>query len=210
MTHASRYLNAISEIAAQIDKEAVEDMVETLIQLRKNKGRLFILGVGGSAANCSHAVNDFRKIAKIEAYAPVDNVAELTARTNDEGWNTVFTGFLDISQLSQNDCLLIFSVGGGDAERNVSANLVEAMKMAESRGSKILSIVGRSTGYAAKVSDVCVVIPQIEADLITPISEAWQGVVWHLIVSDPRLMAIENKWESLTKESVNTPHPSVS
>ena len=200
MNYPRLYLDAVSTIAKNIDLSAIEDMINILVDIRKINGRLFILGVGGSAANCSHAVNDFRKLAGIDAHAPTDNVSELTARTNDEGWESVFTGYLNVSRLNQNDCLLILSVGGGDESRGVSVNLIRAMEMAQSRGARIIALVGRDGGIAAKMADSAVVIPVIYPDMITPLSEAWQSVVWHLMVSDPRLLAKENKWEGLARE----------
>ena len=199
MSYPQSYLNNVIEIAKRVDLEQVEKMLSLLIQTREKHGRLFILGVGGSAANCTHAVNDFRKIAGIESYAPVDNVAELTARTNDEGWHTVFSAWLQVSRLNSNDMLMILSVGGGDKEKNVSANLVHAMELAKERGAKIIGIVGRDGGYTAKVADACVIIPTLSQDQITPQAEAWQGVIWHMLVSDPRLMTMSNKWESIDK-----------
>ena len=165
-------------------------------ELRATGGRLFILGVGGSAANASHAVNDFRKIAGIEAYAPTDNVSELTARTNDEGWATVFEGWLTTSKLAARDAVLVFSVGGGDVERNVSPNLVAALKLAKSVGAKIIGVVGRDGGYTAKVADACVLIPVVNPVHVTPHSEAFQAVVWHLLVSHPAVKVEQTKWES--------------
>lgn len=194
MNHIKKYFQQVTEIANKLDQSKVSDLVVELGALRERKGRLFILGVGGSAANCSHAVNDFRKLCGIEAYAPVDNVSELTARTNDEGWDTVFDSWLKISNANSNDAILIFSVGGGDVERNISANLVKAIGFAKEVGMKVLGIVGKDTGYTAKVGDVVVVIPQVDADLITPHSEAFQGVVWHCLVSHPELQIKATKW----------------
>ena len=172
-------------------------MADQLVALRERKGRLFLIGVGGSAGNCSHAVNDFRKLCGIQAYSPVDNVSELTARANDEGWDTIFSGWLEISDLSVRDAILILSVGGGDSARNVSTNIVKAIDFAKSRGAKVLGIVGRDTGYTAKHGDVVVVVPQVNADRVTPLSEAFQAVVWHLLVSHPRVKAKPTKWESV-------------
>ncbi len=202
MNYPKVYLENVCKIANTVNLDQVEKMMSVLIQTREKGGRLFILGVGGSAANCTHAVNDFRKICGIEAYAPVDNVAELTARTNDEGWHTVFSEWLRVSRLNSNDTLMIFSVGGGNKEKNVSANLVHAMELAKERDAKILGIVGRDGGFTAKVADACVIIPTISQDQITPQAEAWQGVIWHMLVSDPRLMAMSNKWESIDKGAV--------
>lgn len=199
MSYPKSYLANVIEIAKKIDLDQVERMVSILQQVRESHGRLFILGVGGSAANCTHAVNDFRKIVGIESYAPVDNVAELTARTNDEGWHTVFSEYLRVSRVNSKDALLVLSVGGGNKEKNVSANLVHAMELAKERGAKIMGIVGRDGGFTAKVADACVIIPTLSQEQITPQAEAWQGVIWHMLVSDPRLMAMSNKWESIDK-----------
>lgn len=185
-----------ARIAGALDREPVERAVRILLETKKSGGRLFILGVGGGAANASHAVNDFRKIAGIESYAPTDNVAELTARVNDDGWNTVFVNWLKGSRLTAGDCILVFSVGGGNAEKNISVNLVEALKYARLKGSKIIGIVGRDGGYTAKTADACVLIPTVNAGTVTPHTEAFQGVVWHLLVSHPALRAFEMKWES--------------
>jgi len=192
--HAKRFFSEIERIAAEIDLAAIERMAESLAALRERGGRLFLLGVGGSAGNCSHAVNDFRKLCDIEAYSPVDNVSELTARTNDEGWDTVFAGWLEVSRLGDKDGLLIFSVGGGDAERNISVNLIRAIDLAKERGAKVFGIVGRGTGYTAKQGDVVVVIPQVNPDRVTPLSEGMQAVVWHCLVSHPVLQSRKTKW----------------
>jgi D-sedoheptulose 7-phosphate isomerase len=197
MTFAEQFLAEVTEIAAQLDRDAIERMVVLLAETRARNGRLFILGVGGSAANASHAVNDFRKLAGIEAYAPTDNVAELTARTNDEGWESVFAAWLRASRLTANDTLLIFSVGGGDLARNVSPNLVRAVQYARDVGTVILGIVGRAEGFTAQMADVCVVVPAVNPQHVTPHSEAFQAVVWHLLVSHPTLHAAPTKWESL-------------
>jgi D-sedoheptulose 7-phosphate isomerase len=180
-----------------LDAGAAERMAQALAALRDRGGRLFILGVGGSAGNASHAVNDFRKIAGIEAYAPTDNVSELTARVNDDGWATVFEAWLKVSRLNERDAVLVFSVGGGDEEKNVSPNLVRALKHAKSAGATILGIVGRDGGYTAKVADVCVIVPTVNAAHVTPHSEAFQAVVWHGLVSHPSLKREETKWESV-------------
>jgi D-sedoheptulose 7-phosphate isomerase len=195
--YVDKYLSEAVKIINTMDKKPIEKSVQVLIDTRKNAGRLFILGVGGGAANASHAVNDFRKIAGIESYAPTDNVSELTARVNDDGWNTVFVNWLKGSRLNANDCLLVFSVGGGNAEKNISANLVEALKYAKQKGAKIIGIVGRDGGYTAKVADACVIVPTVNNDTVTPHTEAFQGVVWHLIVSHPALKSFEMKWESV-------------
>ena len=196
-SHSELYFAEAARIAGSIDHAVVENLAAELDALRDREGRLFVLGVGGSAANCSHAVNDFRKLCGIEAYAPVDNVAELTARTNDEGWDTVFSGWLEVSRANRRDALLIFSVGGGDAVRKVSANLVKAIDLAKERGLKVFGVVGRDSGYTAQEGDVVVVIPAIDESRVTPHSEAFQGVVWHALVSHPRLQRKATKWESL-------------
>lgn len=207
MSYPKSYLENVCRIANSVDLNQVESMLSILIKTREAGGRLFILGVGGSAANCTHAVNDFRKIAGIESYAPVDNVAELTARTNDEGWHTVFSEWLKVSRLNSKDTLMILSVGGGNKEKNVSVNLIHAMDLAKERGAKIIGLLGRDGGYTAKVADACVIIPTISQEQITPQAEAWQGVIWHMLVSDPRLMASGNKWESLDRGiQVNPAH----
>ena len=192
--HAQDFFQEIQRIATEIDIGAIERMAAALADLRERGGRLFLLGVGGSAGNCSHAVNDFRKLCGIEAYSPIDNVSELTARTNDEGWDTVFAGWLEVSRLGDKDGLLIFSVGGGDAERNISVNLIRAIDLAKQRGAKVFGIVGRGTGYTAKQGDVVVVIPQVNPDRVTPLSEGMQGVVWHCLVSHPALQSRSTKW----------------
>jgi len=194
VTHASSFFSQTADIASQIDAESIEALAEHLAQIRADNGRLFILGVGGSAANASHAVNDFRKLCAIEAYAPTDNVSELTARTNDEGWETVFFEWLKISRLNKNDGILVLSVGGGNREKNVSVNLINALDHAKSVGAKIVGIVGRDGGYTAEVADVAVVIPTVDADLVTPHTEAYQAVVWHCLVSHPKLQVQETKW----------------
>jgi D-sedoheptulose 7-phosphate isomerase len=197
MTFTQQFLEEAGQIVKKIDTQAVDRLVALLAATRGAGGRLFILGVGGSAGNASHAVNDFRKITGIEAYAPTDNVSELTARTNDEGWSTVFESWLRISRLCSDDMLLIFSVGGGNVEKQVSPNLVEALKYARSVGAKIGGIVGRDGGYTAQVADACVLIPVVNAAHITPHSEAFQAVVWHLLVSHPDLKQEQTKWESV-------------
>ena len=197
MTFTQLFLEEVGQIVQKIDTQAVDRLVALLAATRAAGGRLFILGVGGSAANASHAVNDFRKITGIEAYAPTDNVAELTARTNDEGWSTVFERWLRVSRLRAGDMLLIFSVGGGNIEKQVSPNLVEALKYAREAGAKIGGIVGRDGGYTAQVADACVLIPVVNPAHITPHSEAFQAVVWHLLVSHPDLKQEQTKWESV-------------
>lgn len=197
MEFIKQFLNESTQIINQLDVTQIEKAVDLLAETRFNEGRLFILGVGGSAANASHAVNDFRKIAGIEAYAPTDNVSELTARTNDEGWSTVFSKWLQTSKLKANDTLFILSVGGGNIEKNVSPNLVAALQYAKQVGSKVLGIVGRDGGYTKQVADACVLIPTLNADNITPHAEAFQAVIWHLFVSHPKLKNTQTKWESV-------------
>lgn len=192
--HSSDFMSEAALICAQIDSAKIENLADELVALRERGGRLFILGVGGSAGNASHAVNDFRKLCGIETYTPTDNVSELTARTNDEGWETVFEGWLETSQLDGDDALLIFSVGGGDAERNVSVNMISAIKLAKSRNAKVFGIVGKDSGYTAKNGDVVVVVPQVNPDRVTPLSEAFQAVVWHSLVSNPKLQRRATKW----------------
>ncbi len=191
------FLAEVAEISRQLEISAVEKMVALLAALRENRGRLFVLGVGGSAANASHAVNDFRKIVGIETYAPTDNISELTARVNDEGWPTVFAAWLRVSQLRSQDAVLIFSVGGGSVERNVSPNIVAAVDYAKSVGATVLGIVGRDGGYTAQLADACVLIPTVHPDRITPHAEAFQAVIWHLLVSHPALQQTATRWESL-------------
>jgi D-sedoheptulose 7-phosphate isomerase len=195
---SASFLAEIQEIARQLDAAAIEKMVALLTQVRQRSGRLFVLGVGGSAANASHAVNDFRKLAGIETYAPTDNVSELTARVNDEGWSTVFAAWLKVSHLQARDAVLVFSVGGGSVQRNVSPNIVAALDYAKAIGASILGIVGRDGGYTARVADVCVLIPTVHPDRVTPHAEAFQAVVWHLLVSHPALQQGVTKWESIS------------
>jgi len=204
MGYAAEFFREAAQIAERMDVDAVERLAGELVALRERGGRLFLLGVGGSAANCSHAVNDFRKLCDIETYTPVDNVSELTARTNDEGWDTIFAAWLQTSRARAEDAILIFSVGGGDAERNVSPNLVRAIDFAKERGMKVFGIVGRDTGYTARMGDVTVVIPIADPARVTPHSEAFQAVVWHCLVSHPVLQARGTKWESIAKP---TPAP---
>jgi D-sedoheptulose 7-phosphate isomerase len=195
-SYSAQHLAETAEIVTRLDPGKLEIMVEHLVRLRERGGRLFFLGVGGSAANASHAVNDFRKIAGIEAYAPTDNVSELTARTNDEGWASVFVEWLRGSRLRQEDGLMVFSVGGGNLEKNVSPNLVSALQYAKSVGSTILGIVGRDGGYTARVADACCIVPTVNSQSVTPHSEAFQAVIWHLFVSHPKLKIQQTKWES--------------
>ena len=194
MSYSEQHLEETIEIAQKINPIIVEKIVELLLDVKKNNGRLFVLGVGGSAANASHAVNDFRKLAGIETYAPTDNVAELTARTNDEGWGTVFTGWLKVSKLNANDCLFILSVGGGNKDLNVSVNLVEAIDLAKEVGARITGIVGRDGGYTLRNADVCLVVPTVNSSTVTPHSESFQTVIWHLLVSHPSLKSNQTKW----------------
>lgn len=194
MSFTEQYLKEVQEVTSRLAVDTIERAVEQLAAVRERGGRLFILGVGGSAANASHAVNDFRKLCGFECYAPTDNVSELTARTNDEGWSTVFGEWLRGSRVNAKDGLLVLSVGGGDLERNVSPNLVVALQVAKDAGAAIVGIVGRDGGYTAKVADVCVIIPTVEASRVTPHSEAFQAVVWHLFVSHPRLKQNATKW----------------
>ncbi|MGI2033771.1 SIS domain-containing protein [Rhizobium panacihumi] len=199
MTYAAQHLKEASEIIDKLDVAAIEGMADLLATVKAEGGRIFFLGVGGSAGNASHAVNDFRKIVGIESYAPTDNVSELTARTNDEGWSTIFAEWLKISKLNAKDVLFILSVGGGNLEKNISPNLVEALKLAKTVGAKITGVVGRDGGYTAQVADVCVVVPTVNSETITPHSEAFQAVVWHLLVSHPKLKANQTKWESAVR-----------
>jgi D-sedoheptulose 7-phosphate isomerase len=194
VSHAQTYLAETKRIADMLDADMVERMADGLADLRDRGGRLFVLGVGGSAANASHAVNDFRKLCGIETYTPTDNASELTARTNDEGWETVFSGWLRTSRLSDKDMILVFSVGGGDVEKNVSVNLVRALDEAKSRGSKIFGIVGRDGGYTRKIGDCVLVIPTVNQDRVTPHAEAFQAVAWHCLVSHPKLQIQATKW----------------
>ncbi len=192
--HARTYFEEVEKVARAMDLAAIEKLAGELSALRDRGGRLFFLGVGGSAANCAHAVNDFRKLCGIEAYAPTDNVAELTARTNDEGWDSVFAAWLRTSRAGERDAVFVFSVGGGDLERNVSPNIVAALKEAKSRGTKVFGVVGRDGGYAGKVGDCVIVVPTVEASRVTPHTEAFQAVVWHCLVSHPALQKTATKW----------------
>ena len=197
LTFSKQFLSEASEILARLDTGAIDRAVSLLVETRKRNGRLFILGVGGSAANASHAVNDFRKIAGIEAYAPTDNVSELSARTNDEGWAGVFDSWLRVSRLRAEDTILVLSVGGGDLEKHVSANLVAAVRYAKQIGATVIGIVGRDGGHTGRMADVCILIPTINPVHVTPHAEAFQSVIWHLMVSHPDLKAAETKWESV-------------
>jgi D-sedoheptulose 7-phosphate isomerase len=208
MSYAKQHLEEAARILAGIDATAIEKVVDLLVDLRQRGGRLFFLGVGGSAANCSHAVNDFRRIAGIEAYTPVDNVSELTARTNDEGWASVFVDWLKGSRLQANDAVFVLSVGGGSLDRNISPNLVLALQHAKQVGAKVLGVVGRDGGYTALVADACAIVPTVNPGTVTPHTEAFQSVVWHLIVSHPALKAVQTKWES-TLPAVAAPSSSI-
>jgi D-sedoheptulose 7-phosphate isomerase len=199
MTYSKQHLDEAIEVIRRLDLEVIERVADILAALRSAGGRLFCLGVGGSAGNCSHAVNDFRKIVGIESYAPTDNVSELTARANDEGWATIFVEWLKTSKLKPSDCVFVFSVGGGDLEKNISPNLVTALQYAKSVGAKIVGVVGRDGGYTAKTADAVVIVPTVNAQTVTPHTEAFQAVVWHLLVSHPKLKANETKWESAAR-----------
>lgn len=199
MSYARKHLDEAIEIINKTDINAIENVAKLLAEVKNDQGRIFFLGVGGSAGNCSHAVNDFRKIVEIESYAPTDNVSELTARTNDEGWPTIFEPWLKLSKLNPKDAVFIFSVGGGNLEENISPNLVNALKYAQTVGAKITGVVGKDGGYTAKVANACVIIPVVNKETITPHSEAFQAVVWHLLVSHPLLKQNQTKWESTSK-----------
>ena len=196
-TQTAQYFSEVIEIAEKVDYALIEEMAQKLAELRKRKGRLFILGVGGGAANSSHAVNDFRKICSIESYAPTDNVSELTARVNDDGWDTSYVNWLKGSKLCKKDLLFVFSVGGGNLEKNISVNILKSLQLGVERGSKICGVVGRDGGYTAQVADACIVVPTVNEANITPHTEAFQAVVWHLLVAHPILLANEMKWESV-------------
>src|SRR3990170_1622563 len=199
MSYAQQHVNEAIDILNKLDVGAIERMADLLAGIKQAGGRIFFLGVGGSAGNCSHAVNDFRKIVGIESYAPTDNVSELTARTNDEGWATIFVEWLKTSRLSARDAVFIFSVGGGNLEKNISPNLVMALQHAKTVGAKVMGVVGRDGGYTARAADACVIVPTVNAETITPHAEAFQAVVWHLLVSHPKLKANQTKWESAVK-----------
>jgi D-sedoheptulose 7-phosphate isomerase len=196
MNYSEKHLTETIKIINKIDTDQIEKVADLIAKVRKKNGRIFFIGVGGSAGNCSHAVNDFRKIVGIESYAPTDNVSELTARTNDEGWSTIFSEWFKVSKLNQNDCVFVFSVGGGNLEKNISPNIVRGLEYAKECNSKITGVIGRDGGYTSKVSDACVIIPTINDENITPHSEAFQAVIWHLLVSHPKLKLNETKWES--------------
>lgn len=195
--YITRYLNEVQEVAQRISPDEVQKMVDLLVNLRSEGGRLFFLGVGGGAGNATHAVNDFRKIAGIEAYTPIDNISELTARVNDDGWSTAYVNWLKTSRLNRKDGVFVFSVGGGSEQKNVSTSIIEALKHAKTVGAKVLGVVGRDGGYTAEVADACVIIPVISADTVTAHTESFQAVVWHLIVSHPEMKVSEMKWESV-------------
>ena len=197
MDFTARYLEEVQQVARGIDQSAVNRLVDLLVTVRSDGGRLFILGVGGSAGNASHAVNDFRKIVGMEAYTPTDNVSELTARINDDGWETSFSNWLAGSRLNARDCVLVFSVGGGSREKNVSVNLIRALERAQEVGARIAGIVGRDGGFTSTVADACVVIPIVHGETVTPHTEAFQAVIWHLLVTHPQLQAARAKWEGL-------------
>jgi len=197
MEYIQKYLSQLKEISDEIDKDLLNQLILKLLDLKKNNGRLFFIGVGGSAANCSHAVNDFRKIAEIDAYTPLDNIAEVTARTNDEGFDTIFVEWLKRSKINDKDMLFVLSVGGGNQENNVSVNIIKAIDYCKTQKTTIAGIIGRDGGYVKKNSDLTIVIPTKSNDTITPHAESWQSILWHLIVSDPRILSYSNKWESI-------------
>jgi len=197
MNYIDKYLDEAHKIIDSLDKFTIKKMIDLLITIRNNNGRLFILGVGGGAGHASHAVNDFRKICGIEAYAPTDNVSELTARVNDDGWETAYVNWLKISKLNKNDMIFIFSVGGGNSEKNISLNIVKSLQLAKEIGAKVCGVVGRDGGFTAQVADACIIIPSLDSATITPQTEGFQAVVWHLIVSHPKLQKFEMKWESV-------------
>ena len=197
MGYIEKYLREASAIIEKIDVDQTRLMLDLVVKLKESKGRLFILGVGGGAGHASHAVNDFRKICEIEAYAPSDNVSELTARINDDGWETAYVNWLKISKLGTDDLVMVFSVGGGNTEKKISVNIVNSLQYAKDKGAKICGIVGRDGGYTARIADACVIIPMVNPETITPHTEAFQAVIWHLLVSHPDLQVNKMKWESL-------------
>ena len=199
MNYSDKHLNETKQIIDKIDSTIIEQIADIILETKSAGGRIFFLGVGGSAGNASHAVNDFRKIVGVECYAPTDNVSELTARTNDEGWSTIFSEWLKISQINQKDTLFILSVGGGNLEKNISPNLVEAIKLAKLKNSKIIGVVGRDGGYTGLMADAALIVPTVNNETITPHSESFQSVIWHLLVSHPKLKANQTKWESTEK-----------
>jgi len=196
---AAQYLDEAKQIIDQLDAAAMEKMTQLLVNLRERGGRLFLVGVGGGAGHAGHAVNDFRKLAGIESYSPSDNISELTARTNDEGWDTTYSAWMRVSKLSSDDMLFVFSVGGGDLEKNISPNIVRAVSYAKEVGANVIGVLGRDGGYTASVADACVVVPTVNKEMVTPHTESFQALVWHLLVSDPRLQMMSNKWESSVK-----------
>jgi D-sedoheptulose 7-phosphate isomerase len=202
MNYTSRYVEESVQILGQMDQEMIERTVTLLLRLREEGGRIFFLGVGGGAGHASHAVNDFRKIAHIEAYAPTDNVSELTARINDDGWDTCYRNWLQGSRLRKQDMVFVFSVGGGDAERNISTNLVRALQFAKQIGATVCGVVGRDGGFTARVADACVLVPVVDNETVTPHTESFQALVWHLLVSHPRLRMSDMKWESVGEKPV--------
>ena len=199
--HSENFFKQSAEIIDRVDFAVIEQMTESLVNLRKESGRLFFLGVGGGAGHASHAVNDFRKICGIESYSPIDNVSELTARTNDEGWDTVFSSWLETSKINEHDAVFVFSVGGGNLEKNISVNIVNALKVAKSRKALILGVVGRDGGYTKEVGDHVLIIPTIDKNHVTPHTEGFQAVVWHCLVSHPKLQKESMKWEEVTNSS---------
>ena len=192
------YMREVIKITKEIDKTQIDKMIEVLSSVSENRGRIFFIGVGGGAGNATHAVNDFRKIANIESYSPTDNVSELTARINDDGWESSYTKWLQVSNLNENDVLFIFSVGGGNIEKNISANIVESIKLAQKKEARVIGVVGRDGGFTAEIADACVIIPTVNPETVTPHTEAFQAVIWHLIVSHPELKKNEMKWEEVT------------
>ena len=205
MGYAEQHMRESIQIIEKMDLTPIEKIADLLVQVKAEDGRIFFLGVGGSAGNCSHAVNDFRKIVGIECYAPTDNVSELTARANDEGWASIFVEWLKISKLLAKDAIFIFSVGGGSLERNISPNLVTALQYAKTVGAKVMGVVGRDGGYTAQVADACVIVPTVNSENVTPHSEAFQAVIWHLLVSHPKLKANQTKWESAVATTSSRP-----
>jgi D-sedoheptulose 7-phosphate isomerase len=198
-TFAKQYLSEAATIIEQLDCVAIDAMTRLLVKLREAGGRLFLVGVGGGAGHAGHAVNDFRKLAGIESYSPSDNISELTARTNDEGWDTTYAAWLKVSRLSAKDMIFVFSVGGGDLARNISPNIVRAVQYGKEVGAAVIGVLGRDGGYTASVADACVIIPTVNSEMVTPHTESFQALVWHLLVSDPRLQLMSNKWESAKK-----------
>ena len=199
--YIKKYLDQVSKICKDIDINQINKIIKRIVKLKKAGGRIFFIGVGGSASNCSHAVNDFRKIAEIEAYTPLDNVAELTARINDEGWNTIFSAWLERSHLNYKDLLFVLSVGGGNLEHNISTNIISAVDYAVKKKCDVAGIIGRDGGYVSKHSNLCIIIPTQTEDSITPLAESWQTLIWHLVINDPRVIKKYNKWESIDKKS---------